>query len=70
MYTEKASKLVGELTARRWVDQLFIVRTSWVFGDHGHNFIRTMLRLGKEKDENTVVNDQVGSPTYCLDLVR
>lgn len=64
------SKLAGERAAQEGTDRLFIVRTSWVFGDQGHNFIRTMLRLGAERDQVTVVVDQVGSPTYCTDLAR
>jgi dTDP-4-dehydrorhamnose reductase len=48
----------------------FIIRISWVFGKNGANFIKTMLRLGKDHDTLTVVNDQVGSPTYTYDLAR
>ena len=55
------SKLHGEAAAG---DQAWIVRSSWLFGPNGHNFVRTMLRLGAERDEVAVVGDQRGSPTY------
>jgi dTDP-4-dehydrorhamnose reductase len=55
------SKLHGEAAAG---EQAWIVRSSWLFGPTGHNFVRTMLRLGAERDEVTVVDDQRGSPTY------
>lgn len=61
------TKLDGELAARA-VDELFIVRISWVFGKNGHNFVRTMLKLGAERPEINVVDDQIGSPTYTADL--
>ena len=64
------SKVQGEDAVRSLMTRWFILRTSWVFGKNGHNFVRTMLRLGAEKKEIRVVNDQVGSPTYTRDLAR
>ena len=58
----------GEDKVRELVDRHFIVRISWVFGINGHNFVKTMLKLGRERSELTVVNDQIGSPTYTADL--
>jgi dTDP-4-dehydrorhamnose reductase len=59
------SKAFGEAAAG---EQAWIVRSSWLFGPTGNNFVRTMLRLGNERDEVAVVDDQVGSPTYVGDL--
>ena len=64
------SKVQGENAVRSLMTRFFILRTSWVFGVHGKNFVRTMLRLGREKPELRVVADQVGSPTYTQDLAR
>ena len=64
------SKLEGENAVKEFLDKFFIVRTSWVFGKHGNNFVKTMLRLGKENAEMKVVTDQVGSPTYTTDLAN
>lgn len=64
------SKVQGEDAVRSLMTRYFILRTSWVFGKNGHNFVRTMIRLGKEKKEIRVVDDQVGSPTYTRDLAR
>ena len=61
------SKLAGELNARIVPDHL-IVRTQWLYGHGGKNFVETMLRLGQEKKELTVVDDQTGSPTWTVDL--
>ncbi len=62
------TKLSGENSTRILCPRCFIVRTSWVFGINGANFVKTMLRLGKEQKEIRVVNDQIGSPTYTVDL--
>ena len=64
------TKLSGELAVQAALTKFFIVRISWVFGIHGKNFIRTMLQLAKSHDTLTVVADQVGSPTYTVDLAR
>ena len=64
------AKCKGELYVEELVKKYFIVRISWVFGLHGNNFIKTMLRLGKERGAVSVVNDQIGSPTYTPDLSR
>ena len=64
------SKVQGEDAVRSLMTRYFILRTSWVFGKNGRNFVRTMLRLGREKNEIRVVDDQVGSPTYTQDLAR
>jgi len=63
------SKLAGEMNAASCPEYL-IVRTQWLYGLHGKNFVETMLRLGAEKDELTVVDDQIGSPTWTVDLAR
>lgn len=62
------TKLLGEQAVQRILDKYFIVRISWVFGEHGNNFVKTMLKLGKECKELNVVADQYGSPTYTADL--
>lgn len=62
------SKYEGEQAVQECLDKYFIVRISWVFGLHGGNFVRTMLRLGRERGAVKVVDDQIGSPTYTRDL--
>lgn len=62
------TKLAGELAVKAVLDKYFIVRISWVFGENGNNFVKTMLRLGKEREELNIVDDQIGSPTYTADL--
>ena len=64
------TKYEGELAVRESLSKYFIVRISWVFGVNGNNFVKTMLRLGKERKMVSVVNDQIGSPTYTFDLAR
>ena len=64
------SKLLGEDAVSMILEKYFIVRTSWVFGINGNNFIKTMLRLAETHDKLNVVNDQIGSPTYTVDLAR
>ncbi len=64
------SKLAGEEAVIKNLDKYFIVRISWVFGLNGKNFVKTMLRLSATKDKLTVVNDQIGSPTFTADLAN
>lgn len=64
------SKLDGELAVSETLDKYFIVRIAWVFGKNGNNFIKTMLKVGKNHDKLRVVNDQIGTPTYTFDLAR
>lgn len=65
-----SSKMLGEEAVRAATNAHFIVRTSWVFGVGGNNFVKTMLRLADVRDEISVVCDQIGSPTYSYDLAR
>lgn len=64
------TKRAGEQLVQSLSSKYFIVRTSWVFGIHGTNFVKMMLNLSKERDTLKVVNDQIGSPTYTVDLSR
>ncbi|MDR0314811.1 MAG: dTDP-4-dehydrorhamnose reductase [Oscillospiraceae bacterium] len=62
------SKLEGEKNVIKHCKKHFIIRTSWVFGENGNNFVKTILKLAKERDSICVVDDQIGSPTYTKDL--
>lgn len=64
------SKRGGELLVQSLSSKYFIVRTSWVYGKNGNNFVKTMLKMGIEKERLNVVDDQIGSPTYTVDLVH
>jgi dTDP-4-dehydrorhamnose reductase len=64
------TKLGGEQAIAEIFDRYFIVRTAWVYSQFGHNFMKTMLRLAREKDEVRVVADQVGTPTHAVDLAH
>ena len=64
------SKLDGELEVSKILDKYFIVRIAWVFGRNGKNFIKTMIEVGKKHDVVKVVDDQIGTPTYTVDLAR
>lgn len=64
------TKLDGELAVSGTLEKYFIVRIAWVFGKNGNNFIKTMLKVGENHDKLTVVNDQIGTPTYTFDLAR
>ena len=62
------TKLLGEQAVQKILNKYFIIRISWVFGEHGNNFVKTMLKLGKERKELNVVADEYGSRTYTADL--
>ena len=64
------TKLEGELAVAELLEKYFVVRIAWVFGLNGNNFIKTMLKVGQKFDTLRVVNDQIGTPTYTLDLSR
>jgi len=64
-----SSKLAGELEVQKY-EKSYILRTAWLYGPHGNNFVKTMLRLGKEKGEVSVVTDQIGNPTSTFELIR
>ncbi len=62
------TKYQGEEVCRKYTDKLFVIRTSWVFGINGNNFVKTMLKLAKNNNQINVVCDQIGSPTFTPDL--
>lgn len=64
------TKLEGEIAVQRANPRSIILRTAWVFGEHGHNFVKTMLRLAKDRDSLGIVGDQFGSPTYAGDIAK
>ena len=62
------SKLRGEQAIQKWCPEAVIIRTSWVYSTYGNNFVKTMIRLMTDRSEISVINDQIGSPTYAYDL--
>ncbi|WP_299108183.1 dTDP-4-dehydrorhamnose reductase [uncultured Winogradskyella sp.] len=64
------TKLKGEIEISKTLENHFILRTSWLYSEFGNNFLKTMLRLGSTRDELGVVGDQIGSPTYAVDLAN
>lgn len=64
------TKLDGENEIKSILKKYFIIRTSWLYSEYGNNFLKTMLRLSKEKDLLTIINDQIGTPTYAKDLAK
>lgn len=65
-----ATKLEGEQRVQTYCEKYFIIRTSWVYSEFGNNFMKTMLRLASERKTISVVNDQIGTPTYAIDLAE
>lgn len=64
------TKLNGERKIQECLDNYFVIRTSWLYSEYGNNFMKTMLKLGAERDELNIVSDQIGSPTYAKDLAE
>ena len=62
------TKLDGELAIKQHLNKYFILRTSWLYSEYGNNFVKTMLKLGSERDELKIIADQAGTPTYGMDL--
>lgn len=62
------TKLDGEIAIKDILQKYFIVRTSWLYSEYGNNFVKTMLKLGSERDELKIIADQIGTPTYGIDL--
>ena len=63
-----STKLAGELAAQKFCNRTMIIRTAWLYSTFGNNFVKTMIRLGKEKEQLGVIFDQIGTPTYARDL--
>ena len=64
------TKLAGEISAQKKCKNTVIIRTAWLYSSFGHNFVKTMIKLGRERDKLGVVFDQIGTPTYARDLAR
>ncbi len=64
------TKLEGEIVVQQANSRSIILRPAWVFGEHGHNFVKTMLRLAKDRDSLGIVGDQFGGPTYAGDIAK
>jgi len=64
------TKLDGEKAVQSSLDEHFIIRTSWLYSEYANNFVKTMLKLGAERDELNIIADQVGTPTYAIDLAN
>ncbi|HSB03840.1 MAG TPA: dTDP-4-dehydrorhamnose reductase, partial [Thermodesulfobacteriota bacterium] len=64
------TKLKGEHYVQEWIEDYLIIRTQWLYGRHGKNFVSSILRQAKEKQVLTIVDDQTGSPTYTIDLSK
>lgn len=62
------TKLEGEQVITEQIEKYFILRTSWLYSEYGNNFVKTMLKLGRERDQLGIISDQIGSPTYAIDL--
>ena len=68
MLKHGVTKLGGELEAFKYCPETMVIRTAWLYSSFGNNFVKTMMRLGKEKDTLGVIFDQIGTPTYARDL--